>query len=215
MAPMKVHGIPPSTATMRVLACLLEKELEFELVPVNMQAGEHKKEPFLSLNPFGQVPAFEFEDLKLFESRAITQYLVHEYPEKGTPMIWKDSKKMAYLGVWLEVETQQFDPAAGKLVWELGIKPMFGMPVSPEVVEENETKLGKVLDVYEKRLTESKYLGGESFTLADLHHLPNIHYLMNSQVKKLFESRPHVSAWIADITARPSWSKVVAMLQKH
>jgi glutathione S-transferase len=41
MAPIKVHGLPYSTATQRVLATLYEKELEFELVPVDMKAGEH------------------------------------------------------------------------------------------------------------------------------------------------------------------------------
>lgn len=50
MAPIRVHGTPFSTAVGRVLATLYEKELEFELVAVDMKAGEHKKEPFLSIN---------------------------------------------------------------------------------------------------------------------------------------------------------------------
>lgn len=50
MASIKVHGVPMSTATMRVLAALYEKDLQFELIPVDMRAGAHKKEPFLSLN---------------------------------------------------------------------------------------------------------------------------------------------------------------------
>ncbi|KAJ7977536.1 Glutathione S-transferase [Quillaja saponaria] len=141
MAVIKVHGTPFSTATNRVSACLYEKDLEFELVPVDMKAGGHKKETFLSLNPFGQVPAFEDEDLKLFESRAITQYIAHAYADKGTQMISQDPKKMAIIGVWLEVEAHQFDPAASKLTWELGIKHLLGMPTDPAVVEENETKL--------------------------------------------------------------------------
>ncbi|KEH43410.1 phi class glutathione S-transferase [Medicago truncatula] len=66
--------------------------------------------------------------------------------------------------------------------------------------------------MYEKRLSESKYLGGDSFTLVDLHHLPSLHYLMKSQSKKVFESRPYVIAWVADITGRPAWSKVLAMI---
>lgn len=116
------------------------------------------------------------------------------------------------MGVWSEVESQHFDQVASKLVWELGIKTLFGIPLDPKIVEENEAKLDSILDVYEKRLSESKYLGGDSFTLVDLHHLPSLHYLMKSQSKKLFESRPHVSAWVADITARPAWSKVLAMI---
>lgn len=47
---IKVHGGLFSTATMRVLACLEEKELDYDFVPVNLRAGEPKREPFLSLN---------------------------------------------------------------------------------------------------------------------------------------------------------------------
>ncbi|KAF8394555.1 hypothetical protein HHK36_020766 [Tetracentron sinense] len=215
MACLKVHGSVVSTAALRVITCLNEKDLEFEFVPINMGAGEHKKEPFISLNPFGQVPAFEDGDLKLFESRAITKYIAYEYAGKGTQLIYPDPKKMAILGVWMEVEAHQFDPAASKLIFELVVKPlMLGLTSDGAVVEEYEGKLAKVLDVYEARLAESKYLGGDCFTLADLHHLSTINYLMGTQAKKLFESRPHVSAWCADILARPAWTKALAMQKK-
>ncbi|CAM8930787.1 unnamed protein product [Rhodiola kirilowii] len=59
MAPLTVHGSPFSGATMAVLACLYEKELQFDFVPVDMAAGEHKTESFLTLNPFGQVPCLQ------------------------------------------------------------------------------------------------------------------------------------------------------------
>ncbi|KAK3415550.1 hypothetical protein EUGRSUZ_H01169 [Eucalyptus grandis] len=207
---MKVHGGVASTATMRVFATLYEKDLEFEFVPVDLRAGEHKKEPFLALNPFGQVPAFEDGDLKLFESRAITGYIAHAYADKGTPLVC-EGKPMATVGVWMEVEAHQFDTLASKLQWELVYKPMFGMAMDAAVVEENEPKLAKVLDVYEARLSQSKYLGCDCFTLADLHHLPTLTNLMGTPLKKLFDARPKVSAWVADIMARPAWAKVLAM----
>jgi glutathione S-transferase len=117
---------------------------------------------------------------------------------------------MAMASVWMDVESQQFDQTASKLVWELLAKPvLLDMSTDTADVEENEAKLAKILDVYESRLAQSKYLGGECFTLADLHHLPTIHYLMGTQSKKLFDSRPHVNAWIADISARPAWLKVL------
>lgn len=47
---IKVHGIPLSTATMRVISCLIEKDLDFEFVFVDMAKEEHKRHPFLSLN---------------------------------------------------------------------------------------------------------------------------------------------------------------------
>ncbi|KAF5937268.1 hypothetical protein HYC85_024774 [Camellia sinensis] len=211
MATVKVHGSVFSTASQRVLVCLHEKELDFEFVPVDMSSGDHKKPPFLSLNPFGQLPAFEEGDLKLFESRAITQYISHTNPNKGNQLICQDPKKMAIMSVWMEVEAHEFDPPSSKLAWEQAFKPMFGMTTDVAVVEENEAKLAKVLDIYEARLAQSKYMGGDCFTLVDLHHLPNIQYLMGTQSKKLFDSRPHVCAWCSDILARPNWLKVVAM----
>ncbi|XP_042502408.1 glutathione S-transferase-like [Macadamia integrifolia] len=211
MAP-KVHGPLFSTATMRAFAVLQEKEVEFEAVPIDMRAGEHKKEPFLSLNPFGQVPAYEDGDLKLFESRAITAYVAYEYHGKGTELVYHDTKKMANVCVWLEVEAHHFDPIVSKLVFEQLIKPMF-MNKEPDsaVVEENQKKLGDVLDVYEVRLSKSKYLGGDEFTLADLHHLPTMQYMMGTSTKAVFDARSHVSAWAKDILARPAWIKTLAM----
>ncbi|KAF4364491.1 hypothetical protein F8388_007068 [Cannabis sativa] len=246
MAVRKVHASNNSEPAMRVMACLNEKELAFQFVSVDMKVGEHKRQPFLSLNvrknsfslvlcgvfpklillmfiywfgwmmmqPFGQVPAFEDGDLTLFESRAITQYIATEYANQGTELLYSDSKKKAILLVWLEIESHQFDPAAAKLTWELVLKPMLGMGTTDfAVVEENESKLANVLDVYENRLAKSKYLAGDSFTLADLHHLPHIQYLMETRSWKLFESRSHVHAWAADITARPAWSKVLIAMK--
>ncbi|KAI3936018.1 hypothetical protein MKW92_044102 [Papaver armeniacum] len=213
MAIIEVHGSAMSTATQRVIATIIEKGLEYEFVLVNMREGEHKREPFISLNPFGQVPAFEDGDLKLFESKAITQYLAHDYASSGTPLI--SFEKMPTLVNWMEVEAHHFDPVSSALVWEIIFKPVFGMTTDAAVVEENEAKLAKVLDVYEKRLGESKYLGGDEFSLADLHHLPNLQCLMGTPIKKIFENRPCVSAWSQDILARPSWAKVLDLQKNH
>ncbi|KAL9235777.1 hypothetical protein vseg_010513 [Gypsophila vaccaria] len=209
---IKVHGNPMSTATLRVLAALHEKQLDFEFVPVDMRAGAHKQEPFLSLNPFGQVPALEDGDVKLFESRAITKYLAYTYENEGTPLVNHDKNQLAAQFIWSEVEAHQFDPVGSKLGWELVYKVvLFGLETDMAVVEENEAKFVKVLDIYEARLSVSKYLGGDAFTLADLHHLPLLKYLMGTQVKTLFDERPHLSAWCKDILSRPAWEKTLAM----
>ena len=48
-SPVKVYGPAMSTAVSRVLACLLEKEVDFQLIPVNMSEGGHKKPEFLKI----------------------------------------------------------------------------------------------------------------------------------------------------------------------
>ncbi|KAJ6981002.1 hypothetical protein NC653_024403 [Populus alba x Populus x berolinensis] len=60
---IKVHGIPMCTSTALVMLCLSEKVLEYELLPVEMSKGAHKQQPCLSLNPFGQMHAFEDGDI--------------------------------------------------------------------------------------------------------------------------------------------------------
>jgi hypothetical protein len=58
-APVTVFGPVISPAVARVAACLLEKDVPFQIQPVDMSKGEHKSPSFLKLQPFGQVPAFK------------------------------------------------------------------------------------------------------------------------------------------------------------
>ena len=44
---VKVYGTAESACTQRVIACLLEMEVDFELVHVDLDAGEHKRPEFL------------------------------------------------------------------------------------------------------------------------------------------------------------------------
>ncbi|KAI3783297.1 hypothetical protein L1987_42374 [Smallanthus sonchifolius] len=66
--PVKVYGPPLSTAVSRVLVCLLEKDVPFQLVPVSMAKMEHKKPDYIKMQPFGQVPAFQDDDITLFDN---------------------------------------------------------------------------------------------------------------------------------------------------
>lgn len=116
---------------------------------------------------------------------------------------------MAIIGVWIEVESQKFEASASKLNFELVIKPIKGLTPDEAVAEQLKGQLGSVLDVYEARLTGCKYLGGDSYSLADLHHIPVINSLMKTKYKSVFVERPHVSAWCMDILGRPATQKVL------
>ncbi|KAG9443755.1 hypothetical protein H6P81_015095 [Aristolochia fimbriata] len=209
---LKVHGSPVSTCTARVLACAYEKEVDVELVSVNLQGGQHKSPEYLaSKNPFGQIPAFEDGDLTLFESRAISRYVAKKYKSQGTDLLREaDPKEAAAVEVWMEVESQNYNPPITALVSELIFKPVFGLPTDEEAVKSQSEKLGKVLDVYEARLSKSKYLAGDFITLADLFHVGYTYYLMKTPKKELLNSRPHVKAWWEDLLSRPAVQKAVS-----
>ncbi|RVW54522.1 Glutathione S-transferase F13 [Vitis vinifera] len=183
---LKLHGIPMSTCTTRVLTCLHEKGLDFELVPVNLFAGEHKQPPFLAKNPFGQIPVLEDGDFTLF---GLT---VPEF----------------YHLVWLEVESQHYYPAIYQIVYQFFALPLQGKTADQAIIDVNLEKLGTVLDVYEARLGTTKCLAGDFYSLADLHHLSYTYYFMKTPWASLINSRPNVKAWWEDISSRPAFKKV-------
>ncbi|KAL9319622.1 hypothetical protein ACSQ67_011461 [Phaseolus vulgaris] len=208
---VKVFG-PTYGCPKRVVVCLIEKEIEFETVDVDLFKGEHKEPEFLKLQPFGSVPVIQDGDYTLYESRAIIRYFAEKYKEQGTELLGKTIEEKGLVEQWLEVEAHNFHPPLYDLVMNVLFAPLKGAPSDQKVIEESDKKLEKVLDVYEERLSNSKYLAGDFFSLADLSHLPFGHYLVNQTGRgNLVRERKHVNAWWDDISNRPSWKKVLQL----
>lgn len=62
----------------RVLVTILEKDLPYEHVLVDIAKGDQKSEAYKKLQPFGKVPALEDDGFLIFESRAICKYLARQ-----------------------------------------------------------------------------------------------------------------------------------------
>eukprot|EP01018_Ginkgo_biloba_P038246 Gb_38137 [translate_table: standard] len=209
---VKVYGPAFASNTRRVLVCLLEKDVDFQVVPVDMKAGAHLKPDFLALQPFGKIPVIQDGDLTLFESRAILRYITMKYEEQGTPLLGSSIEERALVEQWMEVEGQNLSDAIYNLVHQLYFAPKVGFPQDLSRLDRDEEVVGKVFDVYEERLSKSKYLAGDFFSLADLTHLPFIHCLVNAIGKAhLVTDRKHVRAWWEDISSRSAWKKVLEL----
>jgi len=107
MSPVKVFGSAAFTNVARVLVCLEEVGAEYEVVEVDFHDMEHKGPEHLARNPFGQVPAFQDGDLMLFQSRAISRYVLRKYrtPDDGTNLLRDgDLQGSALVDAWLDVE---------------------------------------------------------------------------------------------------------------
>ncbi|OAE19094.1 hypothetical protein AXG93_2062s1050 [Marchantia polymorpha subsp. ruderalis] len=164
--------------------------------------------PLTILKPFGETPYVIDGDLTLFESRAIARTYARKYADRGTALYGSSPQEEALVEQWLEVEAQHYDSAISKIVYNLLFYPKFGLPCDHGVVAEQMAKFEAVLDVYEKRLSESKYLAGDFFSLADLSHITYTYYFIEIAHRgAVFDSRPHVKAWIADLFARPTTQK--------
>ncbi len=66
----------------RVLLGLAFKGLTVEINELKLSENEHKKEPFISLNPRGTVPVLESDGVVIRDSMAILACLDRKFPEK-------------------------------------------------------------------------------------------------------------------------------------
>ena len=78
---IQLHDSQTSPNCHRVKVVLEEKQLPYELIPVDLKAGEQKKPEFLRLNPYGKVPVLVDGETVVYESCIINEYLEEKYPE--------------------------------------------------------------------------------------------------------------------------------------
>jgi glutathione S-transferase len=63
---LKLYGFHPSHFVRLVAAVLIEKQVPFEMVKVDLSKGEHKTPEYLAKHPFGQVPCIVCHPLFFF-----------------------------------------------------------------------------------------------------------------------------------------------------
>ncbi|KAJ1290651.1 hypothetical protein BS78_02G261300 [Paspalum vaginatum] len=191
----------------RVLACLYEKDVKFETHTTSnksllrLQASSHAPVPFYD------GPTF------LEESREICRYIAEKYEHHGNPfLLGKDALERASVEQWLHHEEHAFNPPSRALFCHLAF-PLVEED-DGDHIDMHTRKLEEVLDVYEQRLGDSEFLVGDKFTLADLVHLPNSHYIKTSnEFLCLYDSRKNVRRWWDAISDRDSWKKVLSYME--
>ncbi|KAF2143958.1 uncharacterized protein K452DRAFT_223694 [Aplosporella prunicola CBS 121167] len=206
---LKLYGSAMSTS--RVLVTILEKELPYELIFIDIAKGEQHSEAYKKLQPFGKVPALDDDGFLMFESRAICKYLARKYPS-GTKLIPEgDENAYARFEQACSVEQSYFGAAAETIGTELVIKQAKGLgPPDEARVAQAEKDLDAVLAYYDKLLAKQKYLAGDELTLADLFHLPNGAALKAGKWREVFKKYPNVDKWFKGLQERESWVKAAA-----
>jgi glutathione S-transferase len=201
MVQLEVYGYARSTCTQRVLILLEELELKYSFNEVDITAGEQQSKEYLELQPFGKVPYVVYGDRPLFESRSILRYI-----SKLNRDI-EDFHGGVNVDMWLEVESQNFSGPSTKILYERAWKKD-GEP-DKSVIEASLEQLGRVLDVYEKRLEHQDYIAGDDFSIADISHIPYIYLMLKYGYKDVYKTRPNVYNWIKLILRRPAVRKVI------
>ncbi|MDF5717316.1 MAG: glutathione S-transferase N-terminal domain-containing protein [Rhizonema sp. NSF051] len=184
----------------KVTMFLEEVGLPYNIVPVNIGAGEQFQPEFLKISPNNRIPAIidtepatGDEPISVFESGAILVYLA----EKTGKLLPEDSRDRAEVLQWL--------------FWQMGgLGPMAGQnhhfnQYAPEKIDYainryvNET--GRLYAVLDKRLADREFVAGE-YSIADIASYPWI-VPYERQNQKL-EDFPNLKRWFEAIQARPA-----------
>ena len=193
---LKLYYHPMSAPSRCVRITLLEKELEFELVEINLD-GEQFKPEFLAINPFHHVPVLVDDGFNIIESLAILDYLEAKYPTPA--MLPKDPKDIAIARMVQMVAVNEFSPAL--------------MTLSPQLLglrggdtEKIELALQKVfaaIKFFEDLLGDRPFFGGENLTLAEVGLGTLLPWLPRGGVS--LSDYPKMSAWCDRLLVRPTW----------
>lgn len=192
---LKFYYNPISVNARRVWVALLEKQIPFEPILVNLD-GDQFHEDFTAINPLQRIPVIVDNGLQVIESLAILDYLEAKYP---TPSLLPSNPEAIAIVRMIETVTVvELQPATLPLT-----RPLVGLDVDPQKLEAAQQRVAIVLQFFETLLNEQPYFAGEAFTLADV--------VAGTLVPSLpLEDYPHLQAWSQQLAQRESWQQTEA-----
>lgn len=198
---IKLYGSPFSTCTRKVLMSLLETNTPYELHVIDFAKREHKAEPHVARQPFGQVPAIDDDGFVLFESRAICRYVSAKANDALVP---STVRERALMDQWSSVEQSNVSPHAMKFIYH----HVFNRPQEQAVLDAAQAALELAFSALSKPLASQPFLVGDKLTIADIGYMPYLELLNTTPVRASLDKFPHVVAWSSRLRERDSWRKI-------
>ena len=197
----------PTPNGYKVTVMCEELGLKYNVIPVNIGAGDQFKPEFLKISPNNRMPAIIDHDgpdgkpIAIFESGAILMYLA----EKTGKLMPSDTRGKYDVIQWLMFQMASVGPMLGQA--------HHFRRYAPEKLEyaidryTNEAR--RIYNVIDKRLSEAPYLAGE-YSIADIATYPwLVPHTMQGQDLADF---PHLKKWYDGIRERPAVQRGFAVM---
>jgi glutathione S-transferase len=198
---LTVHHLGVSQSERIVWLCE-ELGLPYQLVRYERDPVTRLAPPeYKALHPFGTAPVIDDGDLRLGESGAIIEYLIHTHGGGRFAVSPGQPNYPDYL-FWLHFANASMMPSAvADLMTRLGAEGA--------VAESLRSRLDKAYDMVERRLGEAPYFAGAEFTAAD------IIMLFPLATGRFFAPRdisghPNLRAYLQRVGARPAFQRAMA-----
>ncbi|KAI0506213.1 thioredoxin-like protein [Xylaria bambusicola] len=221
LKPIIVWGLEMGPNPLKV--CMLLEELGLPYEHKILDFPDMKKEPFLSLNPNGRVPAIEDPNtgLRLFESGPIVEYLVEQY-DRERKISYESFEEKWLVKQWIGYQISGQGPYYGQYIWFAMIHPE-KLPSAIERYRAEAERVRSVLDLHlSRRAGETQgsrvaerdvWLVGDKCTVADLswfiwEQIMDFAFgRLDVQIEK--GKYPHYEAWYKKLEERPSAQKAI------
>jgi glutathione S-transferase len=194
---IKLYDFKSSPNCQRVKVVLAEKNLPYEIVPIDLRAQEQKTPDYLKMNPYGKVPVLTDDGTVLYESCIINEYLEEKYPTPA--LLPKDPGQKAKARILVDYGMAHFDSPYQKLRMELMKDPK---EQNAQAVASAKADLKKLLQRFEEEIGDKSYLLGD-FSLVDADLLPRFTRLEGFGVLP-DPSLPRLGKYMERMKARPS-----------
>ncbi|CAN5524269.1 glutathione S-transferase family protein [soil metagenome] len=202
MTSFVVHGIPGSPYVRTVLLALEEKRLPWHLAAVPMDGNRAPE--YRAIHPFHKIPTLDHGDFRLYETRAILDYLDRIAPDPAlTPT---DPKLAARMNQLIGITDSYVAPRlSGAVTFARMVAPAFGLPVDEDAVVAAVAPASEVVDEIARLLGDQPFMAGPSLSLADLMLAPHLVFLPGfDEGRAMLARHANLADWIARVDARPS-----------
>jgi glutathione S-transferase len=196
----------PFTCAIEIAALLDEANIPFEAVKLDTASGEHRKEPYTTMNPKGKIPALVRDDGSVItEYPAIAHWIAHNNPEAH---LWPTESEDALHA------SQMMDYAIDTLHGQ-GFRRIFfphefckDDAHKAAVRDDGKAIATKAFGLLSDQLGDRPYCGGETFSIADA----TIFYTTRWAKLTKVALPVNIAALAEKVGARPAFSKAVSTL---
>jgi glutathione S-transferase len=202
MTDFVIHGIPGSPYVRTPLLALEEKGLPWRLAAVPM--GGNRTPEYRAIHPFNKIPTLDHGDFRLYETRAILNYLDRIAPEPPlTPAAPRAAARMDQLiGI---TDSYLASRLSGPLSFPRIVAPKFGLPIDDAAIAAAVGPASEVIDEVARLLDDQVFMAGSAISLADLMLAPHLVFLPDfAEGQRLLAPHANLAAWIERMASRPS-----------
>ncbi len=185
----------------RKLTIFLEEvELPYNVVPVDIAAGDQFEPEFLRISPNNKIPAIVDpegpggEPISLFESGAILIYLA----EKTGRFLPSSPRKRYAVLQWLMFQMGHVGPMLG----QAHHFRKYANEEIPYAVERYTNEAARLYRVIDRRLAETSFIAGDEYTIADMAIFPWLRSHENQG--QSLEDYPNLKRWYEGVESRPA-----------